>query len=170
MLRFPHNHLSNCKYVKQLITRNFHGTPYSKDCLYLNIYTPALPVAAVGAGGPTDRAALKPVMVWIHGGGFIEGGGGEYYPCGLVEKEVVVVTLNYRLASLGFLTFGNSVVGGNMGLKDQLEALRWVQRYIHNFGGDPAKVGSIEEGSIQKRSQRPSLLIEGQNFFNSLAR
>jgi carboxylesterase type B len=109
----------------------------SEDCLYLNIYSPAVPAAA---GRGVDRSALKPVMVWLHGGGFIEGSGAEYYPRALVEKEVVVVTLNYRLASLGFLTFGNSVVGGNMGLRDQLEALRWVQRYIHHFGGDPDKV------------------------------
>lgn len=120
----------------------------SEDCLYLNIYTPALPTAAVGnGGGLPDRSALKPVMVWIHGGGFVEGSGGQYYPRGLVEKEVVVVTLNYRLASLGFLSFGNTVVSGNMGLRDQLEALRWVQRYIHNFGGDPDRVTLFGESA-----------------------
>lgn len=122
----------------------------SEDCLYLNIYTPALPAITAGGGGigrTIDRSALKPVMVWIHGGGFIEGSGGEYYPSALVEKEVVVVTLNYRLASLGFLSFGNSVVGGNMGLRDQLEALRWVQRYIHHFGGDPDKVTLFGESA-----------------------
>ncbi len=93
----------------------------SEDCLYLNIYSPALPVTAGAGGGATDRSALKPVMVWFHGGGFIEGSGGEYYPRALVEKEVVVVTLNYRLASLGFLTFANSVVGGNMGLRQEYQ-------------------------------------------------
>jgi carboxylesterase type B len=58
----------------------------SEDCLYLNIYSPALPAAA---GRGVDRSALKPVMVWLHGGGFIEGSGAEYYPRALVEKEVI---------------------------------------------------------------------------------
>ena len=109
-----------------------------EDCLFLNIFSPSL---------TKNKEALKPVMVWIHGGGFTTGSSNEYIPVALAMRDVVVVTFNYRLAGFGFMTFGNDLVSGNMGLRDQLEALNWVKRYISNFGGDPDKITIFGQSS-----------------------
>lgn len=81
-----------------------------------------------------------PVFVWIHGGGFVFGSGSTelYGPDYLVEKDVVVVTINYRLNIFGFLSLRDPKVGvpGNAGLKDQAMALKWVKKNIDCFGGD----------------------------------
>lgn len=100
-----------------------------EDCLFLNVYTKG------------SEEKLRPVMIWIHGGAFIinratEGGD----LTRLVEEGVVVVSINYRLGPLGFMTFGNDVVSGNMGLKDQNMAIQWTRDNIANFGGDPDKI------------------------------
>jgi para-nitrobenzyl esterase len=103
--------------------------PTSEDCLFLNVWTPAL-----------GRGERRPVMVWIHGGGFRSGSGniaGE----ALAKEGVVVVSMNYRLGPLGFMAhpaLGNEVA--NFGLLDMVAALRWVQRNIAAFGGDPGNV------------------------------
>ena len=102
----------------------------SEDCLFLNIYTPK-----------PRPDALAPVMVWIHGGHFIVGAGDLLEGDTLVvEGGVVVVTLNYRLGVLGFLSTGDNSSLGNYGLWDQLMALQWVQKYIRHFGGDERRV------------------------------
>ncbi|THD81941.1 MAG: carboxylesterase family protein [Phenylobacterium sp.] len=107
----------------------------SEDCLSLNIWTP--------------RAAHRaPVIVWIHGGAFVGGFGSEgiYDGTKFAQRGVILVSINYRLGILGFLAHpGLSAesphgVSGNYGLMDQIEALRWVQRNIAAFGGDPANV------------------------------
>lgn len=114
-----------------------------EDCLTLNVYTPA---------GATPQSQL-PVMAWIHGGSFIAGSSSGYSGAELARKYgVVVVTLNYRLGALGWLSLpalsqeagGQS---GNYGLQDQQAALRWVQRNIAAFGGDPAKVTVVGESA-----------------------
>jgi para-nitrobenzyl esterase len=105
-------------------------------CLYLNVWTPDL-----------DRHAKLPVMVWIHGGGNIEGSQ-EWPPLGstLAVHGVVVVTINYRLGVLGYLSHpvlteeSSHHASGNYGLLDQMAALRWVQQNIDRFGGDPQQV------------------------------
>ncbi|XP_034831504.1 juvenile hormone esterase-like [Maniola hyperantus] len=105
-----------------------------EDCLYLNVYTPCLPRS------DTD---LLPVMVFFHGGGFVNGNGTDdsvHGPDYLIEKNVVVVSLNYRLGVLGFLSLDCKEAPGNMGLKDQVQALKWVQQNINNFNGDPNNV------------------------------
>ncbi|XP_046988682.1 esterase FE4-like [Schistocerca americana] len=102
-----------------------------EDCLYLNVY---------GPGDALQNATLKPVMVRIHGGCFTGGYGHGTIPNYFVDNDVVIVSINYRLGLLGFLSTGDEVVPGNMGLKDQTEALRWVQRNIAAFGGDPDRV------------------------------
>ncbi|MBI5259716.1 MAG: carboxylesterase family protein [Burkholderiales bacterium] len=116
----------------------------SEDCLSLNVWAPAAPAAAPRA-----------VMVWIHGGGFVSGGSSpaRYDGAGLASHGVVVVSLNYRLGRLGFFahpalrrTQGDDAVG-NFGLMDQLAALRWVQRHIAAFGGDPARVTLFGESA-----------------------
>lgn len=108
----------------------------SEDCLYLNIFTPRF-----------SRHASLPVMVWIHGGGNIEGSQ-EWPPLGptLAAHGVVVVTINYRLGVLGWLALPElsaespDHISGNYGLLDQMAALRWVKHHIRSFGGDPQRV------------------------------
>ncbi|HTQ91348.1 MAG TPA: carboxylesterase family protein [Streptosporangiaceae bacterium] len=99
-----------------------------EDCLNLNVWTPS-----VGAAG-------LPVLVWIHGGSFMNGSGsvGAYDGAAFARDGVVCVTINYRLAAEGFLFLGDGLA--NLGLLDQLAALRWVQENIAAFGGDPGRV------------------------------
>ncbi|CAN5275046.1 carboxylesterase family protein [soil metagenome] len=103
----------------------------SEDCLSVNVWTPT-------------AAAGLPVMVWIHGGSFVSGSADLYNAQWLATKgRMVVVTVNYRLGSLGFLAhpaLGPPGQLGNYGLADQQAALRWVHNNIEGFGGDPAKV------------------------------
>ncbi|XP_067006820.2 esterase FE4 [Anabrus simplex] len=109
------------------------GAPGSdENCLFLNVYTPELP----GSG------SLKPVMVWIHGGGFGTGSGNheKQGPQFLINEGIVYVSINYRLGIFGFMSTEDEVVPGNAGLKDQVLALRWVQQNIAAFGGDPNQV------------------------------
>ncbi|ELU05538.1 hypothetical protein CAPTEDRAFT_228175 [Capitella teleta] len=105
----------------------------SEDCLTLNVYVPQ----------NTHSEVKEPlaVMVWIHGGAYLVGGS-EQFPGHLIaaQENVIVVTLNYRLGVWGFLTSGDSTIPGNMGLMDQVLALRWVQDNIASFGGNPHKV------------------------------
>jgi len=108
-----------------------------EDCLYLNVWT--------GTRSTNDKL---PVMVWIHGGSNLNGAGSqpEYDGAGLARKGVVVVTINYRLDVFGFLAHpeltkeSGTNSSGNYGLLDQIAALKWVQKYIGAFGGDPTQV------------------------------
>lgn len=110
--------------------------PMSEDCLRLNIYTPALPVNVSVAYD------LRPVLVHIHGGGFVflSGTMRSYDPIYFMESDIVVVTFNYRLNVLGFLSADNDVVPGNVGMLDQILLLKWIQSNIHYFGGDKSQV------------------------------
>lgn len=78
------------------------------------------------------------VMFFIHGGGFAEGSGNNYYngPDFLLERNVIVVTINYRLGAFGFLSLGSAEHSGNMGLKDQQLALQWIHENVDSFNGD----------------------------------
>nr|QIK02104.1 carboxylesterase 1 [Holotrichia parallela] len=113
-----------------------------EDCLYLNVYTPEL---------PDEDSALKPVMVWIHGGGFVSGSAQTFIfgPEFLLTKDIVLVALNYRLGLLGFFDLDHPELGvpGNAGLKDQVLALQWVQDNIARFGGDPHEVTIFGESA-----------------------
>lgn len=112
--------------------------PGSEDCLFLNVYTSDL-----------TPKELLPVIVSIPGGAYKYGSGNDdiYGPDFLVLKDVVVVTINYRLDALGFLSMGTCEVPGNAGLKDQIAALKWVQNNIRCFGGDPNQVTVIGESA-----------------------
>lgn len=107
------------------------------DCLNLNVWTP---VSALDAGA----GAGLPVLVWIHGGSFMNGSGSvlEYDGTAFARDGVVCVTINYRLAAEGFLFTEADVAAGtaNLGLQDQVAALRWVQDNVAAFGGDPGRV------------------------------
>lgn len=111
--------------------------PKAEDCLYLNVYTTSL-----------DKNAKKPVMVWLHGGGFSTGSGIDHYAYDgdnmAVYGDVVVVTLNHRLNVLGYLdlsAYGEEYANsGNAGIADIIAALQWVHDNIACFGGDPDRV------------------------------
>jgi para-nitrobenzyl esterase len=111
--------------------------PISEDCLYLNVWT--------AASSPADK---RPVMLWIHGGGYVEGSGSlpSFNGENLAKKGVIVVTINYRLGLFGFFAHPELSkesphhVSGNYGLFDAVQALRWVKENIRQFGGDPDNV------------------------------
>jgi para-nitrobenzyl esterase len=115
----------------------------SEDCLYLNIWRPA------------QASEGRPVLVFVHGGGFATGSGSEplYDGAELAKQGVVVVTFNYRLGILGFFAYPLLTAesphdsSGNYGLLDQVAALEWVQRNIAQFGGDPTKVTLFGEST-----------------------
>ena len=115
--------------------------PQSEDCLSLKVYAP-------------EAGKELPVMVWIHGGAFISGGSNQYDGVRLAsEGPVVVVTLNYRLGALGFLSHPEldaargGQPSGNDALRDQQLALEWVQKNIKEFGGDPSNVTVFGESA-----------------------
>lgn len=85
---------------------------------------------------------LKPVLLYIHGGSFVGGSGlsGGNGPDYLMDHDIVLITINYRLGLLGFFSTGDEYAPGNYGMKDVVEALRWVQNNIKSFGGDPNRV------------------------------
>ena len=111
----------------------------SEDCLYLNVWAPRI----------KQRGRL-PVIVWIHGGGFQGGSGSEPAYAGdryASDGNIVFVTINYRLNGFGFLYNPNEPGSANIGLLDQMKALRWVRRNIENFGGDAANVTVMSESA-----------------------
>ncbi|CAG7827252.1 unnamed protein product, partial [Allacma fusca] len=107
-----------------------------EDCLHLNIHVPSKAHEDITSG---SRAKL-PVIFYIHGGGYIVGSNADFSPAYFMDKDVVTVAINYRLDLLGFLTTGDKSIRGNMALKDQNMALKWVQKNIQYFGGDPNQV------------------------------
>lgn len=123
------------------ITNRFSST--NEDCLFLNVTTPS---------NPTTTGDL-PVMVWIHGGSMRTGAGSKYGAAKLVtqgDSPVIVVTLNYRLGALGYLpheALRSGGESGNWGYMDQQAALKWVQRNIAAFGGDPGRVTIFGESA-----------------------
>ncbi|MBK1784876.1 carboxylesterase family protein [Prauserella sp. ASG 168] len=109
------------------------GGSKNEDCLYLNVTTPSEP--AEGATAP------KPVVVWVHGGGFYMGAGSNYHAERMAARgDVVVVTINYRLGVFGFFGHPGLSGSGTFGLKDQQAAMSWVARNAASFGGDPRNI------------------------------
>jgi len=113
-----------------------------EDCLSLNIWTPGI------------DAQKRPVMVYIHGGGFVEGGTGDplYNGAHLANRgDIVVASVNYRVAALGFLAlddFGQEFAGsGNLALQDQIAGLTWIKNNIAQFGGDPDNITIMGESA-----------------------
>uniref|UniRef100_A0A8C5W8H1 Carboxylic ester hydrolase n=1 Tax=Leptobrachium leishanense TaxID=445787 RepID=A0A8C5W8H1_9ANUR len=140
--------------LKESFMGEFPPPHLSEDCLTLNIYTPA-------DRKPSDRL---PVMVFIHGGALILGGATMLDGSALSAYEnVVVVSLQYRLGILGFLSTGTKEATGNYGLLDQVAALQWVQENIKHFGGDSQSVTIFGEsaGGASVISQVLSPLSKG---------
>lgn len=113
----------------------FQKSGGSEDCLYLNVFTTILP-------DNNTNIKLLPVMVYIHGGAFVHGSSHskKFGPEYLIDKDIVLVTFNYRLNIFGFLNTLDASAPGNAGLKDQLAVLQWVHENIVKFGGDPQQV------------------------------
>ena len=126
----------------------FRDVPIGEACLYLNVYIP---------GETADGALAKntPVMVFFYGGGFVSGGASWAFYDGepLTTHGVIVVTVNYRLGPFGYLApsavtdADGAKLAGNLGLRDQTQALRWVQENIAGFGGDPTRVTIFGESA-----------------------
>ncbi|MGW6008431.1 carboxylesterase/lipase family protein [Streptomyces sp. NPDC055210] len=107
------------------------GGSTDEDCLHLNVTTP-------DGAGPTRP---RPVIVWLHGGGFTTGAGSSYDAHRMATRgDAVIVTVNYRLGALGFLAHSGLPGSGTFGLADQQAALRWIRTEIGAFGGDPHNV------------------------------
>jgi para-nitrobenzyl esterase len=129
----------------------------TEDCLYLNVFA------------PNNSTGLNPVMIWIHGGSNKVGESDDFDPTAMVSQNVVVVTINYRLGVLGFLSHpaltaeSPDHVSGNYGILDQQAAMQWVQRNIANFGGDPNNVTIFGEsaGGLDVHTHLASPLAAG---------
>ncbi|XP_037573052.1 acetylcholinesterase-1 [Dermacentor silvarum] len=143
----------------------------SEDCLYLNVWVTECKELDTNATCP-----LKPVLVWLHGGGFRGGSSTmDVYNGGTLAAsgDIVVVTLNYRLGAFGFLSLNVSDIPGNMGLYDQHLALRWLRSNVQYFGGDPkaitlagqdagaTSVGLHLTSPLSRRLIRRAILIGG---------
>ncbi|XP_011306384.1 esterase FE4 [Fopius arisanus] len=124
------------------------------DCLFLNVYTPTL-----------EEGSGKAVMVYFHPGGFTKGSGDDdlFGPDFLLEKDVILVTVNSRLGALGYLNTGDANAPGNAGLKDQVLALNWIQNNIGRFGGCRNRVTlfGVSSGAASVQYHMLSPMSEG---------
>lgn len=140
--------------------------PQSEDCLHLSILQP--PSMTSSTKGDENMA----VLVWIHGGGFVVGSGPLVHPmeeaCGILGvHDVILVVVQYRLGYLGFLSTGDDAAPGNLGIWDQIEALRWVQKNIESFGGDPNRVTIFGESAGGSSVSLLSYIPIAQPLFRS---
>ncbi|XP_078050311.1 esterase E4-like [Augochlora pura] len=138
----------------------FHGDEIVGDenCLTLNIYTPKI-----------KRSNYLPVLVFIHGGGYLTGNSSRYLygPDYLLDENILLVTLNYRLGPFGFLSTGDAAASGNFGLKDQVLALKWVRRNIRAFGGDRKEITLVGENVGATCADLHSLSDSSKHLFNN---
>ncbi|XP_051873637.1 neuroligin-1 isoform X12 [Pristis pectinata] len=140
----------------------------NEDCLFLNIYVPTEDVITfsalhpsaercrqsarmeqiLGIGEDIRDSGPKPVMVFIHGASYMEGTGNIFDGSVLASYgNVIVITVNYRLGVLGFLSTGDQAAKGNYGLLDQIQALRWISENIAFFSGDPLRITVFGSGA-----------------------
>ncbi|XP_035712841.1 venom carboxylesterase-6 [Folsomia candida] len=133
-----------------------------EDCLYANVYTPQL-----SSTRRAKKIAGLPVLVFIHGGSFAFSSGGSFGPAYLLDRDVILVTFNYRLSSFGFLSTGDKTAPGNWGLKDQNLLLQWVKINIHAFGGDPSKVTIFGQSAGAVSVHLHMLSKQSQGLFRS---
>uniref|UniRef100_A0A3Q3KRM9 Neuroligin 4 X-linked a n=1 Tax=Mastacembelus armatus TaxID=205130 RepID=A0A3Q3KRM9_9TELE len=139
--RFLLNDMLPVWFTANLDTLVTYVQEQSEDCLYLNIYVPT-------EDDIHDENGLKPVMVYIHGGSYMEGTGNMIDGSILASYgNVIVITINYRLGVLGFLSTGDQAAKGNYGLLDQIQALRWIKENIQAFKGDPKRVTIFGSGA-----------------------
>jgi len=101
----------------------------AEDCLWLSVFTRDLVLKK-----------KRPVLVWFHGGNFVRGSAADYEPDYLLDEEMVLVTVNYRLGLFGFMSTEDEHAPGNYGMLDQVAALQWVRKNIESFSGDPTRI------------------------------
>ncbi|KHN85501.1 Esterase CM06B1 [Toxocara canis] len=129
----------SCRAPQQefFVEKIFVRIPTSEDCLYLNVFAPDWEL-------PAEQPNGRAVMIWIHGGGFAVHSAAHYGDEGIAKnlcsKEVIVITIQYRLGILGFSATGDSNSIPNLGLWDQMAALNWTRENIAGFGGDPNNI------------------------------
>ena len=158
-VRWADRFADQCMQARVFGDMMFRNAGVSEDCLYLNVWTPA-----------TRSATALPVLFYIYGGGFVAGDGSEprYDGESMAKRGIVVVTLSHRLGIFGFFSHPQLAAespepaSGNYGLMDQTAALRWVQRNIAAFGGDPKRVTIAGEsaGSFSVSAQMASPLAK----------
>ncbi|KAF1980182.1 alpha/beta-hydrolase [Bimuria novae-zelandiae CBS 107.79] len=161
----PGGNVSALEYGPRCIQAGCNTPTCSEDCLYLNIWTPHL--------SSNPNSSKKSVMLFIHGG-FTSGSGSDtVYDGGNMASrgDVVVVTINYRLSTLGCLAVGNTTARGTYWLSDQVAALEWVQIHIEDFGGDKSRVTVVDQsaGSASVRAllaAPPDAINSTQAIFN----
>lgn len=138
----------------------------SEDCLFANVWTPYLP-------RPGDsKSRLKPVMLYLYGGGWTSGSGKNPNTDGtnLASRgDVVVVSVNYRVGSIGFLNFNDGVHNGNYGISDMVTALGWVNKYIKYFGGDPDNVTLFGESAGAGSTHTVLSIAKAKGLFHRAA-
>lgn len=130
---------------------------YDEDCLYMNIFTPS-----DLSKGP------YPVMVWLHGGGYVSSANVQYPGHFLAAKDVVVVVPNYRIGIFGFMSTGDDAARGNYGLLDQIRAFEFVRDNIAAFGGDPNKVTTFGQSAGAASSGLLSLSPRARGLFHQV--
>ena len=128
---------------------------YSEDCLFLNVFTPL-------------EAQKLPVLIYIHGGGFVGGCGHEKHFDSPIwpQKGVIGVTINYRLGPLGFACFKELETKANYGLYDQYTAIKWVKENIEAFGGDPDNITIMGQSAGAMSVQQHCLSPMSKGLFN----
>ncbi|CAG9537842.1 unnamed protein product [Cercopithifilaria johnstoni] len=141
------------------------GVGKSEDCLYLNIIAP----------GWKPQLEFKdgfPVMFYIHGGGYLIDSAVKYHYSKiarlLVCKNIIVVTIQYRLGFLGFFTVGNDICPGNFGIWDQLMALKWVKENIKYFGGDPDRITIVGQSAGAASADLLALSPHSRDLFKQI--
>lgn len=151
----PWDGILNCTTFGPMCMQAFGGLLASEDCLQLNVFTKNLPF--------NETVEMKPVIVYIHGGGFEAGTAIDHGPQYLMDRDLVLVTIQYRLGAFGFMAVGRADITGNQGLKDQTLALRWVQANIHHFGGDRNRVtiSGLSAGSFSATAHMISPMSQG---------
>ncbi|CAK5098985.1 unnamed protein product [Meloidogyne enterolobii] len=140
---------------------NLYKIHISEDCLYLNVFAP-----------PQFTNDSYPTIVFLHGGRFQYGSSADYPQHAIlnnfVSRKVVFVSLNFRLGPMGFLSTGDSVLPGNLGLWDILLALKWVQINAHVFGGDPNNVLLMGHGSGASAASLLALSPKAEGLFHKI--
>lgn len=170
-----HRHLA--RFISPLLNLD-HDHQTSEDCLHLNIYVPGSPHAqAPLAGGRLEAGLRLPVIVWIPGEGFDFADARQFDGSYLALKtNSIVVTVQYRVGVLGFLEAPQLGVAGNMGLHDQIMALRWIKQNIGAFGGDSRRTtlmgrfsGSMTISALMTAPKQELVQLNGEHLFNRAA-
>ncbi|XP_046659904.1 cholinesterase-like isoform X1 [Homalodisca vitripennis] len=132
---------------------------YSENCLFLNVFTPV--------NASQNATASLPVMAFIHGSAFTVSSSSSrsYGPDFLIPEGVILVAMNYRLGAAGFLTLGTKIAPGNLGLTDTLLALQWIQKEIHNFGGNRSSVTLMGQSAGSVMTQFHYLSQQSTDLF-----